>query len=60
MVGLFSNQQKCIDELKNQCFKFYTALNGVIYYYSPAKKEIAELVEHKDGSYSVLIGRFSN
>ena len=58
MVGSFENKEKCVEELRNQCFIFYTAMNGVIYYYSKEKQEIAEINIYKDGSASALIGKY--
>lgn len=58
MVGSFENKDKCIAELKNQCFIFYTAIAGITYYYSKSKQEIAEINIYKDGSASALIGKY--
>lgn len=57
MVGSFENKEKCISALKNQCFTFYTAHNGISYYYNKNQQEIAEINVYKDGSASAMIGK---
>jgi len=58
MKGTFENKEKCIKELKNQCFIFYMSHNGISYYYSKQKEEIAEINIYSDGSASALIGNY--
>lgn len=60
MRGLFVNKEECIKNLRSQCFVFYTSDNGVMYFYSKEKQEIAEIIVYKDGSSSALIGRYKS
>jgi len=58
MKGSFVNKEECIKNLRNQCYVFYTSHNGVMHFYSKEKQEIAEIIVHKDGSSSALIGHY--
>lgn len=58
MKGTFINKEECIKNLRNQCYIFYTSHNGIMYFYSKEKQEIAEIKVYSDGSASELIGKY--
>jgi len=59
MKGSFETEEKCISELRNQNFIFYTISDGIKYFVSKAKQELAEVNVYSDNSASALIGNYN-
>lgn len=59
MIGTFKSKQACIDELRNQCFKFSHIDNKNMFFTKDATNDIAEIHVYKDGSASALVGKYT-
>ena len=59
MIGTFNSKQACIDELRNQCFKFSHIDNGNMLFTKESTMDIVEIHVYKDGSASALVGKYT-
>lgn len=58
MKGSFETEEKCISELRNENFIFYTIKDGLKIFINKAKQELAEVNVYSDNSASALIGKY--
>lgn len=59
MKGSFETEEKCISQLRNQNFVFYSISDGMKYFINKEKKELAEVNVYSDNSSSAMIGNYN-